>query len=588
MHKAFSFFLGIYSLLFIILFIFLKADPVFLYLSVLPLGGTFVYFCLNTLRLSWNLHILCILWCSCEWFATYGKFGLALPVYLLFVLIDLRNRFPNKIGVIGKILFVICLIYATHFIVTAAGLLQVNSGTYMEIYNASACALLPLTLFTFYIYFICTDLKAELHSTGQFVLPYLFLLILFSLIRHYEYLYAYNGDPKFILHPELLISQYFITAWLTIQLVQRREKVKALLLIISAWIFLPRFSISQYWKEGNYLPVLNGNTFWHSVFGFGYKWKILMKPAFEYTAGQFPLPLTSILTLEGGYLLTLLFLAFLIVIFKNSLSGNLISSLIILLVVAAAFYFPVMRDPLSMLILAFTAASSQKMEKYKHSLTDFHHEKYLLRMACSILLLCFLYLGYQGFSAFLKIRSGPRFPVLDTAFTIPRHFMNGLLASEDVMFFSHTGVDFARMKQVFLQSLEQGQFIKGASSLSMQLAKVQYLEFDRTIPRKIQQIFIAVYLEKTKTKSEILQEYLAAVPYAPDIRGLNQAAASFFGKIPADLNYVESLKIIMSIPDPASYNASLPLGPKELKIMESIKERALEFRGMLNKIQERL
>lgn len=133
-------------------------------------------------------------------------------------------------------------------------------------------------------------------------------------------------------------------------------------------------------------------------------------------------------------------------------------------------------------------------------------------------------------------------------------FLLRLLASEDPIFLSHFGINFKRIRDKTRETLEVGEFNKGGSTITMQLAKVHYLYFEKTLLRKLQQVIIALILEVTYSKEEIMEAYLERVTYDEGLRGLTKASRELFGKNPMTLNANESLKLVMAIYDPALFN----------------------------------
>ena len=117
----------------------------------------------------------------------------------------------------------------------------------------------------------------------------------------------------------------------------------------------------------------------------------------------------------------------------------------------------------------------------------------------------------------------------------------------------------------------------------MQLAKLQHLNFEKTLERKLQQIIIALFIEYSRTKKEILDEYLATLTFGPGVQGIKDASKTYFNKTPLELGKEESLKLILSIPDPLNFNPLKPETNLQTELKHSIEDKSLEFNSMLSK-----
>lgn len=111
----------------------------------------------------------------------------------------------------------------------------------------------------------------------------------------------------------------------------------------------------------------------------------------------------------------------------------------------------------------------------------------------------------------------------------PRHFVDLLLAYEDRRFFSHMGVDPAAAARATLQNLAAGRVVSGASTLTMQTARLLEPR-PRSLSAKLRQAVRALQLEWRYDKPAILAMYLTLAPYGGNVEGLRAAAWSWFGK----------------------------------------------------------
>lgn len=130
---------------------------------------------------------------------------------------------------------------------------------------------------------------------------------------------------------------------------------------------------------------------------------------------------------------------------------------------------------------------------------------------------------------------------------IPRHFTEALIATEDRRFHDHSGIDYYGLMSAMYRTLIKGQQ-SGASTITQQLAK--NLFHDRSshivkrIIQKLKEWIIALRLERSYTKSEILTMYLNTVPFSNNSHGIKAAAKTYFNKEPEDLNVQESAVLV--------------------------------------------
>ena len=142
--------------------------------------------------------------------------------------------------------------------------------------------------------------------------------------------------------------------------------------------------------------------------------------------------------------------------------------------------------------------------------------------------------------------NGDYVPIRD----ISPNLTSALLASEDAGFFSHKGISWPSMLSALRRNLKNRSISLGGSTITMQMVKNLLLSRDRTISRKLEEIFLAWYVETILPKDKILEIYANIIEYGPDIYGINQAANQFFGKSPAGLTIVESAYIATLLPNP--------------------------------------
>ena len=139
---------------------------------------------------------------------------------------------------------------------------------------------------------------------------------------------------------------------------------------------------------------------------------------------------------------------------------------------------------------------------------------------------------------------------------IPRLLRNAVRISEDAGFYHHQGLDFFELKAAIKKNWQQGAYIRGASTITQQLAKNLYLSTDKTITRKIKELLIAKRLERKLDKNRIFQLYLNVIEFGPGVFGVQAASQYFFRKDVSQLNLAEIVRLTAVIPKPLQVSAA--------------------------------
>jgi len=142
---------------------------------------------------------------------------------------------------------------------------------------------------------------------------------------------------------------------------------------------------------------------------------------------------------------------------------------------------------------------------------------------------------------------------------IPYSLRSAVMATEDLSFFSHRGFSKSSVRESLIDNLKAGKVVRGASTISMQLAKNLFLSPERTLSRKLEEALITVALEQSLDKQRIMEIYLNIIEWGDGIYGIGPAARYYFGKHPAQLSPLESAFLASIIarpriwrPDPLS------------------------------------
>ncbi|HWI86311.1 MAG TPA: PBP1A family penicillin-binding protein [Sphingomonas sp.] len=123
---------------------------------------------------------------------------------------------------------------------------------------------------------------------------------------------------------------------------------------------------------------------------------------------------------------------------------------------------------------------------------------------------------------------------------LPAYVSEAFLAIEDRRFYRHIGVDPRGITRAAWHDLRAGRMEEGGSTITQQLAKLVYLNSDRTAARKLREALIAMWLEAWLTKDQILSRYLSDAYFGDNVYGLRAAARHYFSKRPEALSVGES------------------------------------------------
>ncbi|HNK45666.1 MAG TPA: PBP1A family penicillin-binding protein [Pseudomonadota bacterium] len=157
---------------------------------------------------------------------------------------------------------------------------------------------------------------------------------------------------------------------------------------------------------------------------------------------------------------------------------------------------------------------------------------------------------------------------------IPRVIVDAFVDAEDAQFFEHHGLNYVGMVRAVLQSLVQARHLRGASTLTQQLVKTYVLKSnERSLKRKVQEMYLSLRLEKKLSKEEILWLYLTQIYFGHGRYGIEEAARFYFGKSVTDVN-----------PGEAALLASLPKGPEEISPRRNPERAKLRQRYVLSQM----
>jgi len=140
---------------------------------------------------------------------------------------------------------------------------------------------------------------------------------------------------------------------------------------------------------------------------------------------------------------------------------------------------------------------------------------------------------------------------------IPPHAALAVVAAEDQRFLEHHGFDFDSLQDA-LQTARRGQPLRGASTISQQVAKNLFLWPGRSFLRKGLEAYLTVELELVWSKRRILEVYLNVAEFGHGVFGVGAASEKFFAKTPAEITEAEAALLAAVLPSPSRLHVERP------------------------------
>ena len=191
-----------------------------------------------------------------------------------------------------------------------------------------------------------------------------------------------------------------------------------------------------------------------------------------------------------------------------------------------------------------------------------------IKRLCSFIFLCLflvvafmLWRGYGDCQDALKkmsvqqmgaqIQAKEDYTTLDQ---LPKDYIDAVLAVEDKRFYKHPGIDPLAICRALYNDIRAGSYVEGGSTITQQLARGTFLSNEKTLSRKIKEIFIAWELNKKYSKEQIMEFYCNSCCFANGIYGVEDASQKYFGRSVNDLSLSETA-YLCAIPNrPEYYN----------------------------------
>ena len=180
-----------------------------------------------------------------------------------------------------------------------------------------------------------------------------------------------------------------------------------------------------------------------------------------------------------------------------------------------------------------------------------------------VLLCCMMSIGYTGYSQKLKvmpleekiesIRENEHY--VQKA-QIDEDFLDAIVAVEDRRFYEHGAIDGISLARAVLLNFKAGAVVQGGSTITQQLAKNLYFTSEKTMMRKLEEMFMAYEIEKAYTKEEVLELYVNIIYYGDGYTGIKEACEGYFNKQPDELSFDEATLLAGLPQSPSRYALS--------------------------------
>jgi len=160
--------------------------------------------------------------------------------------------------------------------------------------------------------------------------------------------------------------------------------------------------------------------------------------------------------------------------------------------------------------------------------------------------------------------------------SIPSEMKWAVILAEDANFYRHEGIDVKAIKNAIRYDLEKKTFARGASTITQQTAKNLFLSREKTITRKVKELYLALRMEQELTKGRIVELYLNVVELGPMVYGIGHGSRYYFNKPVSALTPRECAFLASMLPGPrVAYNP--------YKNLDKVLKRSDMILGLLRK-----
>ena len=199
------------------------------------------------------------------------------------------------------------------------------------------------------------------------------------------------------------------------------------------------------------------------------------------------------------------------------------------------------------------------------------------------LLLYYIIAGYSMYRSVIdkrdvfaeieEIQSGESYITIDM---LPSLYTDGVVAVEDIDFYSHKGLDYGAIIKAAWHNITTMSFSQGGSTITQQLAKNLFFTNEKKLERKVAEVFMVRLLEDNYSKEEILELYVNVIDFGVGYTGILEASLGYYGKMPNELTN-EECAMLIGVPNaPLCYSPLIdPVGAEAKK--EYVIQRLKDF-----------
>ena len=168
----------------------------------------------------------------------------------------------------------------------------------------------------------------------------------------------------------------------------------------------------------------------------------------------------------------------------------------------------------------------------------------------------FVHTPYNDGEALTSFRVGPSNPDFTPLDQISDYLKDAVNTAEDGNFFGHLGFNEEAFRKSIALNYKTKEFERGGSTISMQLVKNVFLDREKTVARKLEELMIVWLIEHERlvSKERMYEVYLNVIEWGPDIYGAGPASRFYFSKHPSELSLAESIYLASIVPSPASFS----------------------------------
>ena len=146
---------------------------------------------------------------------------------------------------------------------------------------------------------------------------------------------------------------------------------------------------------------------------------------------------------------------------------------------------------------------------------------------------------------------------------IPDHLQDAFIAIEDERFETHIGVDPKGILSSLIDNIKAGHTVRGASTITQQLARNLYLSNEKKLDRKIKEAYLALQIQKALTKDQVMEAYLNRIYLGQGAYGVQEASQTYFSKNVDELTIAESATLAGIVKSPTKYAIYQTLKPED-------------------------